>query len=47
MLLKTERPVHHADQESSWLNIGIDIIVDHAILQLRWTHKPLKRTNKS
>jgi hypothetical protein len=46
MLLKTERPVHHADQESSWLNIGIDITVDPAIQLSRWTHKLLKRTNK-
>ncbi len=47
MWLKTEKLVHHADQESSWLNIGIDIIVDPATLLLKWTHKPLKRTNKS
>jgi len=34
------------DQELSWLNIGIVIIVDFAIPPLRWMLRLLKRTNK-
>jgi len=47
MLLKTEKLVHHVVQESSWLNIGTDIIVDYVIPPLRWMLKLSKRTSKS
>jgi len=43
---KAEKLAHHAVQEFSWLNIGTDIIVDYAILPLRWMLKLLRRTNK-
>lgn len=46
MLPKTEKPAHHVELEPLWLNIGTDTIVDYATQLLKWTHKPLKRTNK-
>ena len=47
MSLNPEKPAHHAVQESSWLNIGIDIIAVYAIQPLKWMPKLSKRTNKS
>jgi hypothetical protein len=34
------------DQEFSWLNIGIDIIVDYVTLQSRWMLKQSDKTKK-
>ena len=45
MLLKTEKHAHLVGLESSWLNIGTDIIVDYATPPLKWMRKKLKRTN--
>ena len=47
MLPKPEKLAHHVVLESSWPNIGTDIIVEHATPLSRWTHKLSKRTNKS
>jgi hypothetical protein len=44
---KHERLAHHADQELSWLSIGIDITVVSVTPPLRWTPKLSKRTKKS
>lgn len=46
MSLNPEKLAHHVVQEFLWLNIGTGIIVDYAILPLRWMLKLLKRTNK-
>ena len=42
-----EKHVLLVDLEYSWHNIGTDIIADHAIQLLRWTHRLLREMKKS